>query len=68
MQADDQEFMDWEQKTAIKRSEGTFFKNLYIIKKQLPGAPAAAAINTEVWTNLCNALMLVSVVVRDLDV
>ncbi len=48
LQADDQEFMDWEQKTAIKRSEGTFFQNLYRIKKELPGAQAAAAVNTEV--------------------
>ena len=48
LQADDQEFMDWEQKTAIKRSEGTFFKNLYRIKKELPGAQTAAAVNTEV--------------------
>ncbi len=40
--------MDWEQKTAIKRSEGTFFQNLYRIKKELPGAPAAAAVSTEV--------------------
>ncbi len=45
--------MDWEQKTAIKRSEGTFFKNLYRIKKELPGAQASAAINTEVHTNPC---------------
>ena len=48
LQADDQEFMDWEQKTAIKRSEGTFFQNLYRIKKELPGAQTAAAVNTEV--------------------
>ncbi|DBA71740.1 TPA: hypothetical protein ACH3X2_011013 [Trebouxia sp. C0005] len=47
LEADDQEFMDWEQKTAIKRSEGTFFQNLYRIKKELPGAQAAAAVNTE---------------------
>ncbi len=40
--------MDWEQKTAIKRSEGTFFQNLYRIKKELPGAQTAAAVNTEV--------------------
>ncbi|DBA94104.1 TPA: hypothetical protein ACH3X1_001746 [Trebouxia sp. C0004] len=47
LEADDQEFMDWEQKTAIKRNEGTFFQNLYRIKKELPGAQTAAAVNTE---------------------
>ena len=47
-QADDQEFVDWEQRTAIKRSEGTFFQNLYRIKKELPGADTAAAVKTEV--------------------
>lgn len=45
--------MDWEQKTAIKRSEGTFFQNLYRIKKELPGAQTAAAVNTEVRVALC---------------
>lgn len=48
MQADDQEFMDWEQRTAIKRSEGTFFQNLYRIKKELPGSQEDAAVKTEV--------------------
>ena len=47
-QADDQEFMDWEQRTAIKRSEGTFFQNLYRIKKELPGSKEDAAVKTEV--------------------
>ena len=40
--------MDWEEKTAIKRSEGTFFQGLYRVKKQLPNAKTSAAINTEV--------------------
>ena len=40
--------MDWEEKTAIKRSEGTFFQGLYRVKKKLPNAKASAAINTEV--------------------
>ena len=40
--------MDWEQRTAIKRSEGTFFQNLYRIKKELPGAKQAAVVKTEV--------------------
>lgn len=40
--------MDWEQKTAIKRSEHTFFQNLYRIKQDLPGAKASLAVNTEV--------------------
>ena len=48
LQADDQEFVDWEQRTAIKRSEGTFFQNLYRIKKELPGSETAAAVKTEV--------------------
>lgn len=48
VQADDREFMDWEQKTAIKRSEHTFFQNLYRIKQDLPGAKASTAVNTEV--------------------
>lgn len=48
LQADDQEFMDWEQRTAIKRSEGTFFQNLYRIKKELPGSNEDAAVETEV--------------------
>lgn len=40
--------MDWEQRTAIKRSEGTFFQNLYRIKKELPGSHEDAAVKTEV--------------------
>lgn len=40
--------MDWEQRTAIKRSEGTFFQNLYRIKKELPKSETAAAVKTEV--------------------
>ena len=48
LQADDQEFMDWEQRTAIKRSEGTFFQNLYRIKEELPGSKEAAAVKIEV--------------------
>lgn len=48
LQADDQEFVDWEQRTAIKRSEGTFFQNLYRIKKELPGSDTAAAVKSEV--------------------
>lgn len=53
--------MDWEHKTAIKRSEGTFFQNLYRIKKELPGAQAAAAVNTEVRTSLFFVLSLFQV-------
>lgn len=51
--------MDWEQKTAIKRSEHTFFQNLYRIKQELPGAKASTAINTEVAAlslNICFCL------------
>ncbi|KAL3151568.1 hypothetical protein ABBQ38_012564 [Trebouxia sp. C0009 RCD-2024] len=47
LEADDQEFVDWEQRTAIKRSEGTFFQNLYRIKKELPRSETAAAVKTE---------------------
>ena len=60
LQADDQEFMDWEHKTAIKRSEGTFFQNLYRIKKELPGAQAAAAVNTEVRPALLSCMLSLS--------
>ena len=42
--------MDWEQRTAIKRSEGTFFQNLYRIKKEHPGTKEAAAVQSEVLT------------------
>lgn len=52
--------MDWEHKTAIKRSEGTFFQNLYRIKKELPGAQAAAAVNTEVRTALLISMLSLS--------
>lgn len=48
--------MDWEQRTAIKRSEGTFFQNLYRIKKELPGAEKAAVVKTEVRGVLCRVL------------
>lgn len=51
--------MDWEQKTAIKRSEHTFFQNLYRIKQELPGAKASTAINTEVVANFVSLQKLV---------
>lgn len=52
LQADDQEFMDWEQRTAIKRSEGTFFQNLYRIKKELPGSKEDAVVKNEVCAHM----------------
>ena len=36
LQAEDKEFMEWEDKMAIKRSQGHFFQSLYRIKRQLP--------------------------------
>ena len=46
LQAEDKEFMEWEDKMAIKRSQGHFFQSLYRIKRQLPdggkpGSPPA---------------------------